>query len=228
MKSPAVKPLEQQLDHTFKNKNLLHNALTHSSTGEDDNYERLEFLGDRVLGLVIAQALYERFPAEAEGDLAKRLAALVQGELLAEIAAQMGLGRFIVLSEAEAQAGGAENENILSDVFEAIIGALYLDGGFEKCARLINGLWAERFTDMKTPPQHPKTRLQEWAQGRGLPLPSYKVVEQSGPDHAPVFDVQLTVKGFPGVNAQGYSRQEAEKLAAKAFFEKLEPKGSRP
>jgi ribonuclease-3 len=220
MKSAGtVKQLEKQLNHTFKDKELLRHALTHSSTGEDQNYERLEFLGDRVLGLVIAQALYERFPDEAEGDLAKRLAALVQGELLAEIASQIELGQFIILSEAEAQAGGAQNENILSDVFEALIGALYIDGGLKKCEALINGLWEGRFTEMKTPPQHPKTRLQEWAQGKGLPLPSYKVIGQSGPDHAPVFEIQLTVKGYEPVSAEGYSRQEAEKQAAKAFFE---------
>ncbi len=221
MKSGSVEKLEKRLGHTFENRDLLRNALTHSSTGDDDNYERLEFLGDRVLGLAIAQSLYQRFPDEAEGDLAKRLAALVQGELLAEIAAHIGLGKFIILSEAEAQAGGAENENILSDVFEAVIGALYLDGGFEKCEAVIEDLWSAHFTEMKTPPQHPKTQLQEWAQGRGLPLPTYKVVEQHGPDHAPVFDVQLTVKGFPSVTAQGHSRQEAEKLAAKAFFDRL-------
>jgi ribonuclease III len=224
MKSPTHEKLEKRLGHKFDDRDLLKIALTHSSTGGDHNYERLEFLGDRVLGLAIAQFLYKRFPDEAEGDLAKRLAALVQGELLAQIAAEINLSNFIILSEAEAQAGGAENENILSDVFEALIGALYLDGGFDKCEALIEDLWEPHFTRMKTPPQHPKTRLQEWAQGQGLPLPSYKLIDQTGPDHAPLFDVLLTVKGYPPVTAQGYSRQEAEKLAARAFFERLEGK----
>jgi ribonuclease III len=221
MKPLPLEQLEKQLGHRFQNKALIKDALTHSSTNEDTNYERLEFLGDRVLGLVIANALYEKFPDEAEGDLAKRLAALVQGELLAVIALEMKLGKFIILSDAEAQAGGAENENILSDVFEAIIGALYLDGGFEKCKVLIEKLWTDKFFEMKTPPQHPKTVVQEWAQGQGLPLPSYKILNQHGPDHAPLFDVQLTIKGYEPVTAQGSSRQEAEKQAAKMFFEKI-------
>ena len=223
MKS-SLEQLEKQLGHTFKDKGLLTDALTHSSTNGETNYERLEFLGDRVLGIVIARALYEKFPDEAEGDLAKRLAALVQGELLAEIAAEINLGKHILLSDAEAQAGGAQNENILSDVFEALIGALYLDSGLDKAKAFIEGLWKNRFDETKAPPQHPKTVLQEWAQGQGLPLPSYKIIDQHGPDHAPLFDVQLTVKGYPVITAQGASRQDAEKQAARIFFEQTKGK----
>lgn len=223
MKS-RTEQIEKQLGHRFKNKGLLTDALTHSSTNEETNYERLEFLGDRVLGLIVANALYEKFPDEAEGDLAKRLAALVQGELLAEIAKEIDLGKSIILSDAETQAGGAENENILSDVFEALIGALYLDAGLAKCKTFIEKLWKERFFQMKTPPQHPKTIVQEWAQGQGLPLPAYKILKQHGPDHAPLFDVQLTVKGYGPVVAQGSSRQEAEKEAAKLFSEQIKDK----
>lgn len=224
MSQPSFKALEKQLGHSFKDKDLLTAALTHSSTGDEDNYERLEFLGDRVLGLVIADFLYKKFPGEAEGDLAKRLAALVQGELLASIALEMDLGVHVLLSPAEAAAGGAQNENILSDVFEALIGALYLDGGFEKCRKLIETRWQDRFLQMKTPPQHPKTLLQEWAQGKALPLPTYKITDQKGPDHAPVFEVELTVKGYQPVKAEGRSRQDAEKEAARIFFERLEGK----
>jgi len=213
--------LEEKISHRFQDKKLLKTALTHSSTGVGYNYERLEFLGDRVLGLVIAELLYVRFPSEAEGDLAKRLAALVQGAFLAEVAREMELGSFIELSEGEAQAGGAENDHILADVFESLIGALYLDGGFQKCQDLIHALWQDRLDIMKTPPQHPKTKVQEWAQQEGLPLPSYTIINQSGPDHAPVFEIEISVKGHTPVTAQGKSRQEAEKLAAQNFFETL-------
>lgn len=214
--------LEKIIGHKFSRQDLLQGALTHSSTGADKNYERLEFLGDRVLGLLIAETLFEKFPDEAEGDLAKRLAALVQGELLAEIAAEIDLGSYMNFSEAEAQAGGAENTNIIADSLEAVIGALYLDAGLEKCRELIGRLWADRFYQMKAPPMHPKTRVQEWAQGAGLPLPEYKITGQSGPDHAPVFDVMLSVQGFKPVTAQGKSRQAAEKEAAHLFMLQLE------
>ncbi len=219
-----AKQLEQLIGHTFKDQALLDIALTHSSTGADNNYERLEFLGDRVLGLVIAELLYKRFPNEAEGDMAKRLAALVQGEFLAEIAGEMKLGAYIHFSEAEAQAGGASNDHILADVFESLIGALYLDSGFGTCQTLIEKLWDGRLEVMKTPPQHPKTRLQEWAQGEGLPLPLYKIIGQHGPDHAPVFDVELKVHGYDVVVAQGRSRQIAEKQAAADFLKRLKGK----
>lgn len=210
--------LEKRIGHSFENQTLLKTALTHASVGVEYNYERLEFLGDRVVGLVIAELLYERFPQEPEGDLAKRLAALVQGSFLTEIAIELQLGSYIELSEGEAQSGGAKNENILADVFESMIGALYLDSGFEKCQSLIHDLWKDRLDIMKEPPQHPKTRLQEWAQSQSLPLPEYEIVKQHGPDHAPVFDVELSVEGYPVVIAQGKSRQAAEKEAAREFM----------
>ncbi len=218
MSASDFQPLEEILGHEFSDQALLAQALTHSSTGAA-NYERLEFLGDRVLGLVVAQTLYERFPDEAEGDLAKRLAALVQGSLLAQVAAEAGLGDFVNLSESERAAGGAENDNILADVFEALIGALYLDAGFGKCEALIRRLWVGRFDKMSAPPLHPKTALQEWAQSQGLPLPEYTIESQSGPDHAPVFKIRVHVEGYKDARAQGKSRQVAEKDAAKKFLE---------
>ena len=217
----SVKPvteLEIRIAHHFQDKDLIRAALTHSSAAAGYNYELLEFLGDRVLGLVIAELLYTRFPKEPEGDLAKRLAALVQGSFLAKISQELELGAYITLSDAEAQAGGAENDNILADIFESLIGALYLDGGFEKCQKLIHKLWADRLDVMKEPPQHPKTQVQEWTQGQGLGLPEYRIVAQSGPDHAPVFDIELRVEGFDPVVAQGKSRQFAEKEAAREFM----------
>ncbi|MGH1375191.1 MAG: ribonuclease III [Alphaproteobacteria bacterium] len=222
-----VKPLEnleKQIGYSFKNRDLLRVALTHSSTGESENYERLEFLGDRVLGLVIASVLFEKFPDEKEGDMAKRLAALVQGQTLAELSARISLGDYINFSDAERDSGGAENEHILADVYESVIGAIYLDGGFEPCSRLIKTQWQEALYTMKKPPQHPKTAIQEWAQGQGLPLPIYDIVAQHGPDHAPIFEVRLSVKGHKPVHGSGKSRAEAEKLAAEGFMEHVKKK----
>lgn len=214
-----LRDLQKLIDHEFSNLGLLEIALTHSSTGAKRNYERLEFLGDRVLGLAVSETLYQKFPDEPEGHLAKRLAALVQGSFLAEISREMGLGKFIIFSEAESAAGGAENDNILADVFESMIGALYLDSDYETCRDLIHKLWGDRFDTMKKPPQHPKTRLQEWAQSKNLPLPRYEIAGQSGPDHAPIFDIRLTIKDYDPITVQGPSRQEAEKLAAKTFLD---------
>ena len=219
-----VKPLkdfQNKIGYIFKDESLLRIALTHSSTGKKENYERLEFLGDRVLGLVIASLLFEKFPEEPEGDLAKRLASLVQGETLAELSKQIALGNYIVLSNAERDAGGATNDHILADVFESVIGAIYRDGGLEPCRVLIETQWKDTFHTMKKPPQHPKTALQEWAQGQGIPLPNYEITDQSGPDHAPVFEVRLTVKGHAPMIAQGRTRAEAEKQAAEEFMKEL-------
>lgn len=213
--------LEKKIGHVFSDKTLLSTALTHSSTGQGHNYERLEFLGDRVLGLVVAEALYNRFPEEPEGHLAKRLAALVQGTTLAEIALNIDLGAHIDFSDAERGAGGASNNNILADVFESVIGALYLDAGFAACQTLIERLLHDRFFEMKAPPQHPKTALQEWAQGASLALPEYKITAQDGPDHAPEFEITLSVQGHKPISARGRSRQEAEKAVAEIFLQTI-------
>lgn len=217
MRKP-IEDLQKVIQYNFKDAGLLRTALTHSSTGETYNYERLEFLGDRVLGLVIASLLFEKFPDEKEGDMAKRLASLVQGETLAKLALRISLGDFIFFSEAEAAAGGSENEHILADVMEAVIGAMYLDGGIEPCRDLILTQWEDTLYTMIKPPQHPKTAIQEWAQGQGLPLPEYTILEQSGPDHAPVFEVKVEVRGYDEVRGTGRSRAEAEKIAAQAFM----------
>ncbi len=214
-----IDDIQKIIGHNFSDQALLKTALTHSSVGQATNYERLEFLGDRVLGLAVAEVLYNKFPNEPEGDMAKRLAALVQGTMLAQVAKEINLGRFIEFSEAERDAGGAENENILADVMEAIIGALYLDGGFEKCQKMVEKLWGEHLYEVKKPPAHPKTELQEWAQGQGLELPVYEIIGQSGPDHAPIFEIELSVDGFEQVRAEGKSRQDAERAAARAFIE---------
>lgn len=221
MKNQDLDDIQSITGHRFTDQGMLHDALTHASTGQKNNYERLEFLGDRVLGLIVAQLLYEHFPEESEGDLAKRLAALVQGRFLAKIAREIDLGRFVQFSEAERVAGGADNENILADVFESLVGALYLDSNLEVCRNFIGNLWADHFFTMEKPPQHPKTTLQEWAQSQGLPLPTYEITGQKGPDHAPVFTVTLSLEGYSSVEADGASRQKAEKQAARRFLEQI-------
>lgn len=214
MSSDPVEILQQKINHRFSDTTFLRWALTHSSAGEKYNYERLEFLGDRVLGLVMAHLLFETYPNEREGDLAKRHAALVQGKALAIVADRIGLGDIMFLSDSEKASGGAQNRNILADGMEGIIGALYLDAGLDECFRIIKDLWDDLLETMVHPPQDPKTALQEWAQARGLPLPAYELVGREGPDHAPVFEIQVTVEGYPGWTAAGASRRKAEKIAA--------------
>jgi len=216
--------LQRKLNYQFADPSLLTMALTHASHESDITYERLEFLGDRVLGLAVAEILYKTFDQEAEGDMAKRLASLVQGTTLAQIAQEIHLGDHIILSESERNTGGAENDHILADVMEAILGALYLDAGFADCKALIERLWGDRFQTMTKPPQHPKTGLQEWAQSKSLPLPTYEITAQTGPDHAPEFEVAVTVADFGTCTASGKSRQEAEKRAAAAFLKTHEGK----
>lgn len=219
--SDALQAFEGRFGHVFKNRERLNLALTHASTGADHNYERLEFLGDRVLGLVIAELLYEDFPHESEGHLARRHAALVSGATLASIAHVIDLGAVLKLSDAERASGGARNENILADVMEALIGALYLDAGMAVCKPVLGRLWKDVLHVMDKPPQDPKTTLQEWAQGRGLPLPRYEVTGREGPDHAPVFTITVQVDGHDAVSATGSSRRVAEKAAATLLLERL-------
>ena len=214
----AIKAIETLIGYTFKDSALLSLAITHASTASGQSYERLEFLGDRVLGMAVANTLYEKFANEPEGDLAKRLSALVQGETLAQIAREHDLGQYIQMSEAERNAGGADNDHILADIVEAILGALYLDAGYETCQKLVAQLWGDRFYEMTRPPLHPKTRVQEWSQAKGIGLPVYEIIDQSGPDHAPVFEVCLTVGDYKPACATGKSRQEAEKKAAHLFM----------
>ncbi|MEN8195297.1 MAG: ribonuclease III, partial [Pseudomonadota bacterium] len=196
--------LQAALGHSFERLELLEEALTHSSATADNgaaagkrDYERLEFLGDRVLGLAVAQLLMQRYADEKVGALARRHSALVRRETLAEVAGNIGLGTHIILSNGEEEAGGRENPAILADCCEAVIAALYLDGGLPAAVRFIYTHWTSLMSEAMHPPKDPKTALQEWAQGRGLPLPAYTVLETKGPDHAPMFSVQASVRGFP-------------------------------
>lgn len=211
---------QDRLGYHLADKSLLERALTHASTG-DVNYERLEFLGDRVLGLVIADILYRTFPGEKEGILARRHSALACTGTLSQIARALDLPAIVKASESERASGGTLQENLMADCMEAVIGAVFLDSGYESCRGVITGLWGERIYTLSEPPLDPKTALQEWAQAHRLPVPEYTVTARSGPDHAPVFTVRVEVKGFPPAEASGPSRRAAEKEAATILHEKL-------
>ena len=221
MNSASFKKLEDIIGYEFRDQHLLERALTHSSTNDDFNYQRLEFLGDRVLGLVIAHALFEKFRGENEGGLAKRHTALVQGTTCAIIGQEHNIGDFIILSDAERDAGGNLNENIISDVVESLLGAIYIDGGYEAAQQVILKLWGKNIETLEAAPQDPKTELQEWVQARALALPRYDIIGKSGPDHAPVFIVQLIIEGFDSVMAEGSTRRQAEKTVARTMLKVL-------
>jgi ribonuclease-3 len=208
------------LGHRFGDPRLLERALTHSSAGKPD-YERLEFLGDRVLGFVIAGWLYADLTDEAEGKLARRFAELVSRETCAAVAREIGVMPHIVLG-AQARGNRAhQSDNVLGDVVESMIGALYLDGGIAVAEAFVRRAWAPHMALGERAPKHPKSALQEWANGRGLRSPEYEVVERSGPQHAPVFRVRVTVRGHDPVEAEGSNKQEAETAAAAAMLEIL-------
>ena len=222
MRAQAVEALQAQLGWRFRDPALLERALTHSSVGEgvkvDDN-ERLEFLGDRVLGLVVAERLVAAEPPASEGDMAPRLNMLVSRTTCATVGRRIGLGAALRLSGAEIKTGGRDKDSILAGACEAVIAAIHLEGGLEAARTVIGALWNEDFSDASAPrAKDVKTRLQEWAQGRGRPLPAYAVVKRSGPEHAPQFTVEVSVKGIEPAVGQGASRQAAEKAAAAALL----------
>ena len=225
--STVSDPLGKILGHRFSRPELVREALCHSSaaqgqSGQPASYERLEFLGDRVLGLVVARLLFDRFAGESEGHLARRHAELVRKETLARVAVNLGLGRHIRLSRGEEEAGGRDNPAILADVCEAVIAAIFLDGGFEAAAAFIGRHWAVLIEEDLTPPKDAKTALQEWAQGRGLDLPLYREIGREGPPHAPLFEVEVSIEGHPPEVANGPSKRTAEQAAAGALLARLE------
>jgi len=228
----ASRRLEQALGHRFADPGLLDEALTHSSvasTGQQRRTnERLEFLGDRVLGLVVADLLMGRFPDEDEGALARRHAALVRREALARVAVGIGLGDCIRLSRGEEDAGGRENPGLLADACEAVIAALYLDGGLDVAAAFILREWDAIVAEDVRPPKDAKTELQEWAQARALALPKYREVGREGPAHAPVFSVEVSLADRSPARASGASKRAAEQAAAEAMLEDLRRDAGRP
>jgi ribonuclease-3 len=199
---------------------LYERALTHGSASEA-NYERLEFLGDRVLGLVVADWLYETYPDEPEGKLSRRLNALVAGEVCAEIGREIELQSWLRLGKQAIDDGVFRSDNVLGDVVEALIGALYLDGGLEAARAFIRTAWASRVDRLAAPPKHPKAALQEWAAAKRRRPPEYRVIDMSGPDHARRFTVEVSVKGAGEAKGEGLSKQEAETAAAAALLDQL-------
>jgi ribonuclease-3 len=212
--------VERTLGHSPKDPGLFERALTHSSRGED-HYERLEFLGDRVLGLSIATWLYELFPDEPEGKLSRRLNALVSGETCAEIARELGVRGQVILGKQARDDGAADSDNVLGDITEALIGALYLERGLEAAAAFIRRAWDSRVDTHDSAPKHPKSCLQEWAAANERKAPVYQLTSRTGPHHAPRFVVEVSIKGIGEASAEGLSKQEAETEAAKALLEKL-------
>jgi ribonuclease-3 len=233
--SPEVEAqVEASLGHSFTDRSLLEMALTHASAAQSGGYgsnERLEFLGDRVLGLVTAERLYRDFSEESEGSLAPRLNALVDRSACAKAAEMAGLGAALLLDAGEDASGGRTKASVLSDAMEAVLGAVYLDAGLEAARGVIDRLWPSQ-SDRPTarqarpdPPKDPKTALQEWAQGRGHSLPAYDIIDRSGPDHAPVFTVRCAVPGLGEALGQGGSRQNAEREAAAALLQAVKSGG---
>lgn len=211
----------------FRESALVRQALTHPSCGLVDesgiavNNQRLEFLGDSVLGLVVADVLYGLYPQEQEGELARRFSALVCGQILVQVARSIGLGEALILSANEEENDGRNNPSNLEDACEALIGALYLDGGFETARAFVVAHWLPLAQSVQEPPKDPKTALQEWAQGRGLPLPHYQVMETTGPAHAPEFTIRVSVEGHGYAEAKANAKKYAEREAAALLLERL-------
>ena len=212
--------LQARIGHEFADPALLARALTHvsASPARRESYERLEFLGDRVLGLAVAHMLYDAFPNETEGELSRRLAALVRKETCAEVAEAWGVGPAMRLGEGEIQTGGRGKRALLGDICEAIIGAAFLDGGAEAAQRIVRMAFSDRMTASGQELRDAKTALQEWAQARGLATPRYQLLARSGPDHAPFFEVAVDIKGFDLTRGSGASKRAAEQAAAAAFL----------
>ena len=216
-----LKALEQRLGYAFNDPALAHEALTHGSVLDGGkkrrSYDRLEFLGDRVLGFIIADRLLREHQHEDEGELAPRFNALVNRQACARAARAACLGEAVMLSSSEDSSGGRRKEAILADLCESIIAALYLDGGIEAARAFVTRFWGDAFDEVRTAPRDAKTALQEWAAARRVGL-SYAVVEQSGPEHAPLFVIEARLDGFPPSRGEGNSKREAQRAAAAAFL----------
>jgi ribonuclease-3 len=215
--------LEERIGYRFTDAALLDSALSHISAlkgarNRAASYQRLEFLGDHVLGLVISDMLFRAFPKADEGELSRRLADLVRKETCADIARAIELGPAIRLGASEANAGGRTRPAILADVCEALIGAVYLDGGFDAAAALVGKLWEARLRTKAPPLRDPKTVLQEWAQARGMPTPVYREIARSGPHHDPEFRVAVQLPQLAPAEGSGRSKRAAEQAAAAALM----------
>lgn len=222
----SLDTLQDRLGYVFQNQGLLVEALTHASFATNQrqqegapDYERLEFLGDRVLGLVVADILVRRFPKEKEGGLAPRLNALVRKDALALVAQEIELESFMRIGQGDnKQVNDRSRKAIIADACEAVIGALFLDGGLAPAQAFIQRYWGDRVSELDEIPRDAKTTLQEWAQARGLAPPVYELVDRSGPDHAPQFIMKAVLSGFPEAQAKGSSKRSAEQAAAEAML----------
>lgn len=219
-------PLETHIGYAFSDGSLLQLALTHPSNaqfreGKPYNNQRLEFLGDSVLGMSIAAMLYALYPDESEGDLSKRLVALVNSEQLAQVARAIHLDEFIILSPSEEEAGGKHTQSNLEDACEALIGAIYLDGGMAAITPLITRFWKPLALANVAPPKDPKTALQEWAQARAMELPHYHVIEKTGAAHAPEFTIEVRLSSDMVASGKAGTKKLAERAAAEAMLKNL-------
>ncbi|MEM9704714.1 MAG: ribonuclease III [Pseudomonadota bacterium] len=217
-----IKALQERLGYTFKDPELLVRAVTHSSLSGGGNklkdLERLEFLGDRVLGLLTAEALWRKYPNMKEGDLAPRLNAMVRKESCAKAAKAWNVGSALRLSEQEDNAGGRKKTGILGDACEAILGALYIDGGLPAAEGAFDLFWTPNIDALTKRFRDPKTELQEWSQAKGIGAPSYRVLNHEGPAHRPAFTVEVQVEGFSAATANGGSKRAAQAAAAEIFL----------
>lgn len=214
-----------RIGHDFARPDLLREALTHPSFGPTqraDN-QRLEFLGDRVLGLAMSEALLAADPQASEGQLAPRFNALVRKETLADVAQSVDLGAVLKLGRSEMLSGGRRKEAILADALEAVIAAIYLDAGFDAARAAVHRLWGKRIASVRTDARDAKTSLQEWAQARGMPAPDYVEVSRDGPPHAPVFTIEVRLASGAAAQATAGAKRAAEQLAAKALLSQLDP-----
>lgn len=217
--------MEGILPINFNDIGLLKQALTHPSLrSKGPDYERMEFLGDHVLGLVVSEELYRKYPNEDEGHLTKRLAGLICGDSLAKIAEKLGLGQHLLMASSEEHGGGRENKANLENAMEAVIAAIYLDQGLEVSRKFILENWGDMLDEMVEPPKDAKSALQEWAQARSLPLPQYEVVSQDGPSHAPLFEVKVSVENNGSEVGKGTSKRIAEQEAAGKLLENISQK----
>jgi len=220
--SPEVSRfIRDKLGHEPGETRLFELALTHSSVGRD-SYERLEFLGDRILGMVIAEALYKRYPNEPEGSLSKRYNALVDRETCAENGREIGIPALVKLGKQAREDGASQSENVVGDVVEALIGALFLDGGIEVAKRFILKVWEPDLAMQRRAPQHPKSALQELAASKGVKAPAYEVIARTGAHHAPKFTIRVSVPTLGEATCEGASKQEAETAAAAALLSQLQ------
>lgn len=216
-----IDSLQKRLNYQFRDESLLLMALTHPSVLKKQSNQRMEFLGDAILGAVVAHILYDLFPGEKEGELARRHASLVCGETLTQVARDIQLGDELAIGISEMQAQGRQNASNLEDALEAVLGAIYIDGGFAAVESFIKPRWLELAKRSQIAPKDAKTTLQEWAQQRGLPIPQYRMLDSTGPAHAPLFTIEVTVEGQKSSIAKAASKRQAEQIAASQLLTQL-------